>query len=151
MAASDAPQRHTCHECEMVLDCPRIAARAISRQPFWIPRLFLQRTRRSGEWNPTRRENLLLQIPSRPRLIFRVSKDRDHKQYCWYLMMQRYTSAYFLTPAYSAWQEAVCIFVDFLLHMPRVFFFLSLFLVNFIFLVGITYSIYTYIFIIINI
>jgi len=37
------------------MDCPRIAAHTISRQPFWIPRLFLQRTRQFGERNPARR------------------------------------------------------------------------------------------------
>lgn len=31
--------------------------------------------------------------PPRPRLIFRVSKDRDREQYCWYLMLQPYTPA----------------------------------------------------------
>jgi len=37
------------------MDCPRIAARAIPRQPFWIPRLFLQRTRWFEERNPARK------------------------------------------------------------------------------------------------
>lgn len=84
MLLSEIPRAAKMRWC--LLGCPRIAALDPARDShFEFQDSFcseLAGRRAECFWPRQKGRSLLLRIPSRSRLIFRVSKDRDREQYC---------------------------------------------------------------------